>query len=80
MNNLKVKVNDLNVDKLKTVPVELIKLSHVVDNEFVKNTKYNTSKTKVNNIETKIPDATQINKTYIKKFEMLIKKYQIQVV
>ena len=60
MNNLKVKVNDSNVDKLKTVPVDLIKLRDVVDNEFIKNTKYNTSKTKVNSIKTKIPDATTL--------------------
>ena len=33
------KVDDLDVGKLKTVPVHLIKLSDVVDNEFVKNTK-----------------------------------------
>ena len=60
MNNLKVKVNNLNVDKLKTAPVDLIKLSDVVDNEVVKNTKYNTLKTKVNSIETKIHNATTL--------------------
>ena len=46
-NNLKTKVDDLSVDKLKTVPVDLNKLSNVVDNEVVKNTKFNTLKTKV---------------------------------
>ena len=37
----------------------------VVDDKFVKNTKFNTLKTKVNNLDKKIPDATtliQINK------------------
>ena len=33
------------------------KLSYVIDNEVVKNTKFNTLKTKVNNSEKKIPDA-----------------------
>ena len=48
LNNLKAKVNDLDVGKLKTVPV-----SDVVDNEVVKNTKFNILKTKVNNLERK---------------------------
>ena len=60
LNNLKTKVNDLDVGKLKTVPVDLKKLSDVVDNEVVKNTKYNTLKTKVSSLENKIPDATTL--------------------
>ena len=60
LNNLKTKVDDLDVGKLKTVPVDLKKLSDVVDNEVVKNTKFNTLKTKVNNLEKKIPDATTL--------------------
>ena len=56
LNNLKTKVDDLDVGKLKTVPLDLKKLSNVVDNEAVKNTKFNTVKTKVNNLEKKIPD------------------------
>ena len=51
LNNLKTKVNDLDVGKLKTVPVDSKKLSDVVDNEVVKNIKFNTLKTKVNNLE-----------------------------
>ena len=47
MNNLKTKVDDLNVAKLKTVPTDLKKLNDVVDKEVVKNTKFNTLKTKV---------------------------------
>ena len=46
LNNLKTKVDDLDVGTLKTIPVELKKLSDVVDNEVVKNTKFNTLKTK----------------------------------
>ena len=60
MNNLKTKVNKLDVGKLKTLPVDLKKLSDVVDNEVVKNTKFNTLKTKVNSLEKKIPDATTL--------------------
>ena len=52
-NNLKAKLNDLDVGKLKTVPADLKKLSDVVDNEVVKNAKFNTLKTKVNNLEKK---------------------------
>ena len=58
LKNLKTKVDDLDVDKLKTVPAGLKKLSDVVENEVAKNTKFNTLKTKVNNLEKKIPDAT----------------------
>ena len=58
------------------------KLSDVVDNEVVKNTKFNTLKTKVNILEKKIPDATtlihinQYNtiKQNLEKKMMLIKK------
>ena len=46
-------MDDLNVDKLKTVPVDLKKSSDVVDKEFVKNTNFSTLKTKVNNLEKK---------------------------
>ena len=60
MNNLKTKVDDLNVAKLKTVPQDLKRLSTVVGNEFVKNTKYNTLKTKVDKLDRKIPDATTL--------------------
>ena len=57
MNNLKAKVDDLHVGKLKTVLEELKKISDVVDNEVVKNTKFNAE---VNNLEKKIPDATTL--------------------
>ena len=86
LNNLKV--DDLDVGKLRIVPVDL-KLSHVVDNEVVKNTNFNTIKTKVNNLETKTPYATNLihsnqhntdRHILEKKLEMLIKKHQIQVV
>ena len=56
--NLEAKVNDLDIFKLKTVPVDLKKLSDVLDKEVVKNTKFNSLKTKVINLEKKIPDTT----------------------
>ena len=41
LNNVKIKVDDLDVGRLKTVIADLKKLSDVVDNEIVKNTKQN---------------------------------------
>ena len=49
----KTKVDDLDVRKLKNIPVDLKKWSDVADNEIVKNTKFNILQTKVNNFETK---------------------------
>ena len=60
LNNLKTKVDDLDAGKLKTVPVDLKKLSNVVDNEVVKNTKFNTLKTKVNNLDKNFFDTTTL--------------------
>ena len=57
LNNLKTKVDDLDVDKLKAIPVDLKKLSDVENNEVNKNTKFNKPKIKVNNLDKKIPDA-----------------------
>ena len=54
LNNLKTKVDGLDIGKLKTVPVYLKKLSDVVDNEVVKKTKFNTLNMKVKNIEKQI--------------------------
>ena len=60
MNNLKTKVDDLYVGKLKTVLVDLKKLSDVADNKVVKNKKFNTLQTNVNNLDNKIVDATTL--------------------
>ena len=51
LNNSKTKVDDIDVAKLKTVTVDLKKSIDVVDDEVVKNTKFNTLKKKVNNFE-----------------------------
>ena len=53
LSNSKTKAEDLDVDKLKTAPVDLKKLSDAVDNEVVKNTKEN-------NLEKKLSDVTAL--------------------
>ena len=50
--NLKAEVNKTDVDKLKTVPVDLAKLSNVVKNDVVKKTEYDRLVPKVDNIDT----------------------------
>ena len=54
---LKSEVDKIDVDKLKTVPVDLGKLSNVVKNDAVKKTDYNT---KVTSIENQIAGVTKI--------------------
>ena len=51
LNNLKTKVDDLDVLELKTVHVDLKKLSDGVDNEIVKNRKFSILKRKLNNLD-----------------------------
>ena len=53
---LRTEVDKIDADKLKRVPVDLAKLSNVVDNDVVKKTDYNT---KVTNIETQIAGLTK---------------------
>ena len=68
MDNLKTKVDELDLGKLKTVPVDLKKLSDVVDKQVVKNTKFNLLNTKVNNLEGEIPDANTL--IYINQYTL----------
>ena len=49
LNNLKTKVGGLDIDKMKTVFVDLIKLNDIVSKEVVKKTVYNKLNTNVNN-------------------------------
>ena len=49
---MKSEVDKKDVDKLKTVPVDLSKLSTVVNNDVVKKTVCDKLFTKVNNIDT----------------------------
>ena len=60
MNTLTTKLDDIDAGKLKTVPVDLKTLSDVVGIEVFKNTKFNTLKTKVNNLDKKILDETTL--------------------
>ena len=54
---MKSKVGKLDVYKLLPVPVDLSKLSDVVKSDVVKNDVYNA---KIQNIEDKIPDITNL--------------------
>ena len=54
LNNLRTNVDDLDIGKLKTVPVYLKKLRDAVDNEVVKNTEFNTLKTKIRQFLTQL--------------------------
>ena len=88
LNNLETDVDDLDVGRLKTVPVGLKKLIDVVENEIVKSTKFNTLKTKIIDLEKKTPDETtliRINQYNTDKQNLdknigdVGEKYQIQV-
>ena len=50
--SLKTEVDKIDADKLKTVPVDLAKLSNVVKNDVIKKTEYNKLVTKIDNIDT----------------------------
>ena len=50
--SLKTEIDKIDADKLKTVSVDLAKLSNVVTNDIVKKTEYNKLVTKVDNIDT----------------------------
>ena len=87
LNDLKTKLDDLDVGELKTVSMYMTKLKHVVKNEVVKNTKLNTLKTKVNELDKEIfrcdffnshYSIQQIDKSLRKNLEMLIKKNKNQ--
>ena len=53
---LKIEVDKIDVDKLKTAPVDLAKLTNAVENDLLKKTDYNT---KVTTIETQIAGLTK---------------------
>ena len=68
--NLKTEVDKIDAEKLKTVPVDLGKLSNVVKNDFVKkNPEYNSLKTKLDSI-----DATNfVLKIKYEKMDQILK-------
>ena len=53
---LKIEVDKIDADKLKTTPVDLAKLTNAVQNDLVKKTDYNT---KVTSTETQIAGVTK---------------------
>ena len=55
--SLKTEVDKLDTDKLKTTPIDLSKLSNVVENDVVKKTDYNNAK--VTSIEAQIIELTK---------------------
>ena len=57
---IKTKVDDIDVIKLKTFPVDLKMLSDVVDREVAVNKILNTIKTKVSNLEKKVINPTAL--------------------
>ena len=59
---LKTEVDKIDADKLKTVPVDLAKLTNAVENDLVKKTDYNN---KITNIESQIAGVTK--NTVVKK-------------
>lgn len=59
--SLKRKVDDLDANKVKTVPNNLSKpISNVVDNDAIKNTVHDKLVIKINAIDTKIPSTTEL--------------------
>ena len=57
---LKDEVDKTDIDKLKTVPNYLIKLSDVVDNDLVKKTTNDKLTTKLNVIDTRVPGTSRL--------------------
>ena len=60
LNNLKTKLDDLDAGKLNIFSTDLKKLSQLVENQVVKNTKFNTLKMKVYKLDKKVPDSTTL--------------------
>ena len=86
---LKTKIVNLNVDKFKTVPNDLNKLSNVVVSDALKITVYDKLVIEVNAIDTKIQSTSgivtkvsmydSVKKVLEKKTEDVDKKYTILV-
>ena len=84
---LKTKVDKIDVDKLKTVPDDLAKLSNVVKNEVVKKTDFsaddyvkktkfigdiNSLDDKIDKVEKKIPDVSSLETKRNVTIELII--------
>ena len=74
MPNLKTKVNNLDVDKLKAVSVDLSELHHVVDKDRKKNV-YDQLVIKVTATDTKILNRSQlVSKTHYDSDKKVLEK------
>ena len=69
LTSLKTEVDKVDAGKLKTVLVDLAKLSNVVKNDVVKKTEHNSLKTKVNSIDT----TNSVLKTKYEKMDQILK-------
>ena len=66
---LKTEVDKIETDKLKTVPIDLAKLSNVVKNDVVKKIDYNTKLTSIENQIAGVTKNTVDNLAYITKLK-----------
>ena len=60
LQNLKTKVDDLDVGNLKTPSVDLNDLNDLINKQVVENTKFNILQMEVNNLEKEIPFLTTL--------------------
>ena len=66
---LKTEVDKIDVDKLKTTPTDLAKLSNVVKNDVVKKTDYNAKVTSIESQTASVTKNTTDNLNDITKFK-----------
>ena len=69
LGTLKTEVGKIDADKLKTVPVDLSKLSNVVKNDVVEKTEHNKLVTKIDNVDT----TNFVKKPNMKKMDQILK-------
>ena len=80
MTSLKAEIDKINVDKLKTVPVDLINLSNTVNCEVVKKFAYDKLVAKVDNIATSgfvLNTEYDTDNSDLQKLMIQIKKFLI---
>ena len=82
--SLNTEVDKIDVDKLKTVPVDLAELSNMIKNDVVKKTEYNKLVTKVDNIDNtnflKKSKYEKVGSDFEDKINKIDTKYRILVV
>ena len=67
--SLKTEVDNLDIDKLTSVPIDLDKLSNVVKNDVVKKTEYDELVNKVNDID----NTNFVTRTRYQKEDQILK-------